>query len=67
MNRIGLIILLGSLVGAGLLIVLWIIGLLFNLAGSLIHLLLVLALPIGAIGTVVGLVLLVAGKKQKET
>ena len=67
MNKPGLIILLGSWAAAGFLIALWLVGFLVGIGGGLIHLLLVLAIPVGAMGTIIGLVVLLAGKKTKET
>ena len=52
-----------SIVIAGFLLLIWLIGLILG-AGALIHLLLLLALLIGFVGIAVGVFLLLAGKKQ---
>ena len=66
MKKAGIIILIASLVGAALMIVVWLLGFLLAIGGGLIHLLLVLALPVGFIGGIVGLVLILLGKKNPE-
>ena len=63
MNKAGLVILVGSIAAAALLLVVWLIAFLAHLGGSLIHLLLVLALVVGVTGFIVGLVMMLAGKK----
>ncbi len=57
-------ILLGSFAVAALLTVIWFVGFLVNVAGNLIHLLLVLALLVGSIGGIVGLIVMLMGKKR---
>jgi hypothetical protein len=58
MRKIGIAVILGTLALAALLIVLWLVGLVAHVGGSLIHLLLVLALMIVPAGVVVGIILL---------
>ena len=53
-----------SLAGAAFLIVLWLIGLLTGAVGNLVHLLLLLALPVGFLGGILGVVLIIAGKNR---
>ena len=63
MNRMGLLILGGSLSAAAFLVVIWLIGFVIHVGGALIHLLLVLALLLGFIGSIVGVLMLLVGKK----
>lgn len=67
MRRTGSIILGGSLALAALLIILWLAGAILGIGGSLIHLLLVLALLVGTVGTLLGMVLLLAGKRDPSS
>jgi len=61
----GISVLVGSVVVAGLLLLVWLLGLVTGLtAGGLIHLLLVLAILIGPAGVVVGVVLLVVASAR---
>ena len=53
-----------SILIAGFLLFVWLIGAIAGIGGSLIHLLLVLALLIGFIGIAVGIFLLVMNKRQ---
>jgi hypothetical protein len=53
-----------SILIAGFLLFVWLIGAILGVGGSLIHLLLVLALLIGFIGIAVGIFLLVMSKRQ---
>jgi hypothetical protein len=53
-----------SILIAGFLLFIWLIGLIAGIGGSLIHLLFVLALLIGFVGIAIGVFLLVTGKKQ---
>jgi hypothetical protein len=53
-----------SILIAGFLLFVWLIGLIAGIGGNLIHLLLVLALLIGFIGIAVGIFLLVMNKRQ---
>jgi hypothetical protein len=56
----GIAVLVGSVVVAGLLLFVWLLGLVTGLtAGGLIHLLLVFAILLGPAGVLVGVVLLV--------
>ena len=64
MSKVGLIVLIGSLVAAALLFALWLVGFLAHVGGALIHLLLVLALPVGFIGGLIGMILIVVGKTR---
>jgi hypothetical protein len=59
----GLLILGGSLSAAAFLVVIWLIGFVIHVGGALIHLLLVLALLLGFIGSIVGVLMLLVGKK----
>ncbi|HWN09679.1 MAG TPA: DUF5670 family protein [Pyrinomonadaceae bacterium] len=63
MSKAGRVILVGSIIAAGFLLVVWFIGFLGGFGGNLIHLLLVLALAIGVIGSVIGIVVMIVGKK----
>jgi hypothetical protein len=62
-NKTGLLILIGSVVSAAVLMVIWFVGFIANIGGSLIHLALLLALLVGSIGGIVGLIVLLVGKK----
>jgi hypothetical protein len=53
-----------SIVIAGFLLIIWLIGAVIGIFGGLIHLLLLLALLIGFVGIAVGVFLLLTGKKQ---
>lgn len=53
----------GSVIVAGFLLFIWLIGAIAGIGGALIHLLLLLALLVGFIGIVGGLILLFAGKR----
>jgi len=64
MTKIGLGILAASIALSVLLLLVWLIGVVFYLGGSLIHLLLVLSLIVGCVGSVTGIVLIVAGKAR---
>ncbi len=59
MRKAGILTLVISLVVSGFLLLVWLVGFGFGVAGSLIHLLLVMALPIGIGGATVGVALLV--------
>jgi hypothetical protein len=63
MNKVGLLILVGSIAAAAFLLVIWVVGFLAHIGGALIHLLLVLALLLGFVGGLVGIVVLLMGKK----
>jgi hypothetical protein len=58
MRKRGIMIILGTLALAALLLALWLVGLIAHVGGSLIHLLLVLALAIVPAGVVVGIIFL---------
>jgi hypothetical protein len=64
MNKAGLLILVGSVIAAAVLFVIWFIGFLAHIGGGLIHLLLILAMLVGSIGSIVGIVVLLVGKKS---
>lgn len=64
MAKIGLLILVGSLGLAIILAGLWFIGFLVYVGGSLIHLLLVLSLLVGGVGSVIGLVVMLVGNAR---
>ncbi|HEY0078150.1 MAG TPA: DUF5670 family protein [Pyrinomonadaceae bacterium] len=66
MNKAGIITLVATLGAGGLLIIVWLIGLVAGVGGGLIHLLLVMALLIVPIGTVVGVVLIIIGKRESR-
>ena len=63
MNKTGLLILGGSFVAAAVLLIIWFIGFLTHIGGGLIHLLLILAMFVGFIGFLTGIVVLLVGKK----
>ena len=63
MNKMGLLILGGSIAAAAVLLIIWFIGFLGHIGGGLIHLLLILAMMIGSLGFIVGIVVLLVGKK----
>ena len=64
MTKAGMIVLVltGAVAGASL--VGWLAGLLMGVSGGLIHLLLLLALVVGPAGIVVGVVLLLVGRRR---
>ena len=64
MNKVGLFILAGSFGIAAIMLVIWLIGLLTGIAGNLIHLLLILALLVGGLGFVIGLVVLLVNRTK---
>ncbi|HSS21496.1 MAG TPA: hypothetical protein VLL54_15585 [Pyrinomonadaceae bacterium] len=63
MNKTGLLLLGGSIGAAAVLAFVWLLGFVAHIGGALIHLLLVLALLIGFIGSIIGMVAIVVGKK----
>ena len=65
MRKQGIAVVVGSLALAGFLIVLWLAGLVLNLAGGLIHLLLILAPLVAFAGVAVGVVLIIVGGRRK--
>lgn len=67
MNKVGLLILVGSLAVAAFLLVVWLIGFLGHIGGGLIHLLLILALLVGGAGSIVGIVVMLVGKKARAS
>ena len=64
MRTPGFAVVLGSLALAGLMIVLWLAGVVFNFGGSLIHLLLVFAPLVGFAGVAVGVVLILVASRR---
>jgi uncharacterized membrane protein YoaK (UPF0700 family) len=65
MRNAGIAVLVGSVVTAGILLLVWLLGLVTGFtAGGLIHLLLVLAILLGPAGVVVGVVLLVVANSR---
>ena len=65
MRKAGIAVLVGSVVVTGLLLLVWLVGLVTGVtAGGLIHLLLVLAILLGPAGVVVGVVLLVVANSR---
>jgi hypothetical protein len=64
-RRAGIATIVGSVVLAGLLIVLWLAGLVMHIGGGLIHLVLLLAMLVGPTGLAIGVVLvLIAGRED---
>jgi len=51
-----------SVAGAALLFVIWLVGFNFRIGGNLIHLLLLLAILLGFIGGLAGIILVVLGR-----
>ena len=68
MRNAGIAVLVGSVALAGLLLLVWLVGLVTGFTvGGLIHLLLVFAIIICPVGVVAGLVLiLVAGSRNRQ-
>ena len=66
MTNKGVVVLGGSLLVAGLLLFVWVLGLVFGFGGGLIHLLLLLALVVGPAGVLAGVVLILAGARQNR-
>ena len=64
MRTPGFAVVLGSLALAGLMIVLWLAGVVFNFGGGLVHLLLIFAPLVGFAGVVVGVVLIAIAARQ---
>jgi hypothetical protein len=64
MRKRGIAVILGTLALAGLLLALWLVGLIAHVGGSLIHLLLLLTFLIVPAGVVVGIIFLVIDGKQ---
>ncbi|HEX7174910.1 MAG TPA: hypothetical protein VF240_06485 [Pyrinomonadaceae bacterium] len=64
MRTAGLIVLASTLFLVSLLLLVWFSGFITGIAGSLVHLLLVIALLIAPVGTVVGVALLVMASRQ---
>ena len=64
MHKAGLIVLASTLIAVVLLLLGWVGGLVVGFAGSLIHLLLVIALLVAPVGAIVGVALLVMASRQ---
>ena len=68
MRKAGLIVLVGTVALCGLLLLVWLLGLVTGFtAGGLIHLLLILAIALAPMGVVAGIVLLLIGGKQDQS
>ena len=65
--RRGVVVIVGSLVLAGLLIALWLVGLVAHVGGALIHLLMLFAPVVVAAGVALGVVLIMIDKGQKRS
>ncbi len=63
----GVAVIVGSFALAGLLVVLWLAGLVAHVGGGLIHLLLLFAPVCVAAGVVLGVVLIVIDKGQNQS
>jgi hypothetical protein len=67
MRNAGIAVLVGSVAVAGLSLIVWLLGLVTGfMAGGLIHLLLVLALLVGPVGVVAGVVLILIGNSRSR-
>ena len=67
MKNAGIGILIGSVVLAGLSLLLWLVGLVTGfMGGGLVHLLLVFALVLGPAGLVAGVVLIIVGNSRSR-
>ena len=64
MRKAGLIVLVSTLLSVVILLAGWLGGVVTGFAGSLVHLLLVIALLVAPVGTVVGVALLVMASRQ---
>ena len=64
MRNVGLAVILGSLALAGLFILLWLAGVVFNVAGGLVHLLLLFAPLVAFAGITAGVVILIIARRQ---
>lgn len=66
MRKAGLIVLAATLVCVSTLLLMWLAGVVFGFGGSLIHLLLVVALLVAPVGTIVGVALLIFASRQQK-
>lgn len=67
MRNTGIVVLVAGLLLAGLLVVVWLLGLVLGFtAGGFIHLLLLLAVLVGPCGVIIGAVLLVLGSRSRQ-
>lgn len=64
-RRTGIVVIVGSVVLAALLIVLWLAGFVLHIGGGLIHLVLLLAMLIGPTGLAVGVVLVLLARREQ--
>ncbi|HYH85387.1 MAG TPA: hypothetical protein VEX60_07885 [Pyrinomonadaceae bacterium] len=64
MRNVGIIVLVGSLVLSGLMLLGWLAGLVAGIGGGLIHLLLVATILLAPAGVVAGALLIVLGKRR---
>ena len=64
MTKLGLGILIASIAISVLLLLVWMIGFVVNVGGALIHMLLVLSLLLGTVGSLIGIVVLLVGKAR---
>lgn len=67
MRRRGVVVIIGSFVLAGLMFVLWLLGLVAHVGGALIHLLLLFAPVVVAAGVALGILLLAIDKGQNRS
>jgi hypothetical protein len=63
MRSAGILVLVGSLVLSGLMLVGWLVGLVAGVGGGLIHLLLVATILLAPAGVLAGVLLIVLGKR----
>jgi hypothetical protein len=66
MRRRGVVVIVGSFLLAGLMFVLWLVGLIFAVGGALIHLLLLFAPVVVAAGVALGVLLIAIDKGQNQ-
>jgi hypothetical protein len=64
MRNIGILVLVGSLVLSGLMLLVWLVGLVAGIGGGLIHLLLVAVILLAPAGVLAGVLLIVLGKRR---
>jgi hypothetical protein len=66
MRSRGVVVIVGSFALAGLLLVLWLVGLVFGVGGALIHILLLFAPVVVAAGVALGVLLIAIDKGQNQ-
>jgi hypothetical protein len=64
MRNVGILVLVGSLVLSGLMLLGWLVGLIAGVGGGLIHLLLVATILLAPAGVLAGVLLIVLGKSR---